>query len=74
MLDRSCGPGDWTALLHPWGAQVAGVGMAREFIARLQTSHPGPESELGSMTELDVPEQSVASIRSWYATIHLPPP
>ncbi|WP_241175933.1 trans-aconitate 2-methyltransferase [Modestobacter sp. KNN46-3] len=74
VLDLGCGPGHWTALLHSAGAQVTGVDMVPEFITHAQATHPGPEFQLGSMTELDVPEHSVAGILSWYSTIHLPPP
>jgi SAM-dependent methyltransferase len=74
VLDLGCGPGHWTAYLHSLGAQVTGVDMVPEFIAHAQATHPGPEFQLDSMTELDVPEHSVAGILSWYSTIHLPPP
>ena len=73
VLDLGCGPGHWTAYLHSLGAEVTGVDMVPEFIAHARGTHPGPEFELGSMTELDVPEHSVAGILAWYSTIHLPP-
>jgi len=74
VLDLGCGPGHWTAHLHSLGAQVTGVDMVPEFIAHARAAHPGLEFRLGSMTELDVPEHSVAGILAWYSTIHLPPP
>ena len=74
VLDLGCGPGHWTAYLHSWGADVTGVDMVPEFIAHARATHPGPKFRLGSMTELDVPEHSVAGILAWYSTIHLPPP
>jgi SAM-dependent methyltransferase len=74
VLDLGCGPGHWTARLHSLGAQVTGVDMVPEFIAHARATHPGPEFRLDLMTELDVPEHSVAGILSWYSTIHLPPP
>ena len=73
VLDLGCGPGHWTAYLHSSGAQVTGVDMVPEFIAHARATHPGPEFRLGLMTELDIPEHSVAGILSWYSTIHLPP-
>lgn len=48
--------------------------MVPEFFAHAQSTHPGPEFRLGSMTDLDLPEHSVAGILAWYSTIHLPPP
>ena len=73
VLDLGCGPGHWTARLHASGADVTGVDMVPEFIAHARATHPGPDFRLGSMTELDVPEHSVAGILAWYSTIHLPP-
>jgi SAM-dependent methyltransferase len=73
VLDLGCGPGHWTAYLHSLGADVTGVDIVPEFIAHARATHPGPEFRLGSMTELDAPEHSVAGILAWYSTIHLPP-
>ncbi len=74
VLDLGCGPGHWTAHLHALGVEVTGVDVVPEFIAHARSTHPGPTFLLGSMTELDVPEHSVAGILAWYSTIHLPPP
>ena len=74
VLDLGCGPGHWTAHLHASGADVTGVDMVPEFIAHARATHPGPEFRVGSMTEVDAPEHSVAGILAWYSTIHLPPP
>ena len=73
MLDLGCGPGHWTAYLHSLGVDVTGIDMVPEFIAHARASHPGPDFRLGSMTELDAPEHSVAGMLAWYSTIHLPP-
>jgi SAM-dependent methyltransferase len=73
VLDLGCGPGHWTAYLHALGADVTGVDLVPEFVAHARATFPGPEFRLGSMTEVDVPEHSVAGILSWYSTIHLPP-
>lgn len=74
VLDLGCGPGHWTARLHSLGVDVTGVDLVPEFVAHARAAHPGPEFELGSMTELELPEHSVAGILAWYSTIHLPPP
>ena len=74
VLDLGCGPGHWTAYLHALGADVTGIDVVPEFIAHARATHPGPAFLLGSMTELDIPEHSVAGILAWYSTIHLPPP
>lgn len=74
VLDLGCGPGHWSAYLHSLGADVTGVDLVPEFIDYARTNFPGPEFQLGSMTDLDLPDHSVAGILSWYSTIHLPPP
>ena len=74
VLDLGCGPGQWTAYLHALGADVTGVDLVPEFVAHARATRPGPRFRLGSMTELDVPERSLAGILAWYSTIHLPPP
>lgn len=48
--------------------------MVPEFIAHARATHPGSNFHLGSMTELNVSDHSVAGILAWYSTIHLPPP
>ena len=74
VLDLGCGPGNWSAYLHSLGADVTGVDLVPEFVDHARTYFPGPEFRLGSMTDLDLPDHSVAGILSWYSTIHLPPP
>ena len=73
VLDLGCGPGYWTADLQSLGADVTGVDLVPEFVAHARATHPGSDFRLGSMTELDVPDHSVAGVLSWYSTIHLPP-
>jgi SAM-dependent methyltransferase len=73
VLDLGCGPGHWTAYLRSLGADVTGVDLVPEFIAHARASHPGSDFQLGSMTELDVPDHAVAGILAWYSTIHLAP-
>ncbi|MDG4807691.1 class I SAM-dependent methyltransferase [Micromonospora sp. WMMD1120] len=73
VLDLGCGPGHWSAYLHSLGVDVTGVDLVPEFIDHARTHFPGPEFRLASMTDLDLPNHSVAGILSWYSTIHLPP-
>ena len=73
VFDLGCGPGHGAAYLHSLGADVTGIDLVREFIDHARTNFPGPEFRLGSMTELEVPDHSVAGILSWFSTIHLPP-
>ena len=74
VLDLGCGPGHWTAWLHSLGVDVTGVDVVPAFVEHARTSRPGPAYRLGSMTDLDVPDHTVAGVLSWFSTIHLPPP
>ena len=73
VLDLGCGPGHWTSHLHSLGADVIGVDVVPEFVAHARDTNPGLDIRQGSMTELDLPDHSVAGIFSWYSTIHLTP-
>lgn len=73
VLDVGCGPGHWTARLHAEGVDVTGVDLVPEFVNHARTTRPGCAFRLGSMTELDASDQSVAGVLSWYSTIHVAP-
>ena len=66
VLDLGCSPGHWTAYLHGLGADVTGVEIVPEFVTHARTAHPHLTFRRGSMTELGVPDHSVAGIPSWY--------
>ncbi|MEU4236894.1 class I SAM-dependent methyltransferase [Actinoplanes sp. NPDC026619] len=74
VLDLGCGPGHWTGYLHSLGVDVTGVDIVPEFLAHAEANHPGPKFRLGSMTDLDAADHSIAGILAWFSTIHLPPP
>jgi SAM-dependent methyltransferase len=73
VLDLGCGPGYWAGSLHALGIEVTGIDLVPEFVGHARVRHPGPDFRLGSMTDVDAPEHSVAGILSWYSTIHVPP-
>jgi len=74
VLDLGCGPGHLTGYLRSLGVDATGIDMVPEFIAYAKTTHPGVPYRLGSMTDLDVADHSIAGILAWYSLIHLPPP
>jgi SAM-dependent methyltransferase len=73
VLDLGCGPGQWTAHLHAYGADVTGVDLVPAFVAHARRAHPGPTFRLGSMLDLDAEDGSVAGLLAWYSLIHLAP-
>ena len=73
VLDLGCGPGYWTAYLHSLQVQTTGIDVVPEFIEYARAAHPGPEFRLGSMNDVDAPNECVAGILSWFSTIHTSP-
>ena len=73
VLDLGCGPGHFTGHLRSLGVDAIGIDMVPEFIAHARAAHPTGSYRLGSMTSLDVGNDSIAGILAWYSLIHLPP-
>ncbi|MCD2191010.1 class I SAM-dependent DNA methyltransferase [Actinomycetospora soli] len=73
VLDLGCGPGHWTGHLHSSGVDVTGIDLVPRFIEHARQTHPGPDFQLGSLTDVDLPAGSVAGVLSWYSTIHMAP-
>lgn len=73
VLDLGCGPGHMTDHLRSLGVDAVGIDLVPEFIAHARATYPDGDYRLGSMTELDAADGSIAGILAWYSTIHLPP-
>lgn len=73
VLDVGCGPGRVTALLQSLGVDAFGIDLSPGMIEVARRDHPGLRFEVGSMTDLDLPDDSLGGIVSWWSSIHLPP-
>ncbi|WP_313409369.1 class I SAM-dependent methyltransferase [Aeromicrobium sp.] len=73
VLDLGCGPGHLTRFLADGGATVRGFDVSPEFIDHARKAHAGIEFELGSITELPLPDASVSGALCWYSLIHFAP-
>ncbi len=73
VLDLGCGPGHLTAHLRSCGVDATGIDLVPEFVAHARAAHPDGTYCLGSMTDLDAEDGSVAGILAWYSLIHVPP-
>jgi SAM-dependent methyltransferase len=72
VADVGCGTGRITAHLDGLGLDVFGVDLSPAMVAEARRSYPTLRFEVGSMTELDLPEASLAGLLAWYSTIHIP--
>jgi SAM-dependent methyltransferase len=74
VLDLGCGPGHITAQLAEFGVDAYGIDLSPGMVEVARRDHPGPRFEVGSMTELTLPDASVAGLIAWWSLIHLPDP
>lgn len=72
VVDVGCGPGHVTAHLRGLGLDAFGLDLSPEMVRLARRDHPELRVEVGSMTELDVTDGSVAGALAWFSTIHVP--
>ncbi|WP_405428056.1 class I SAM-dependent methyltransferase [Micromonospora sp. NBC_00617] len=72
VADVGCGPGRITAHLNELGIAAFGIDLSPGMIAVARHDHPDLRFEVGSMTDLDLPDGSVAGLVAWYSLIHIP--
>jgi ubiquinone/menaquinone biosynthesis C-methylase UbiE len=72
VLDVGCGPGRTTGLLAERGLQVIGIDLSPGMIEVARRDHPDLDFRVGSMTALDLPDDSAGGVVSWWSVIHLP--
>lgn len=72
VADVGCGPGRVTAHLHSLGLRAFGIDLSPGMVAVARRDHPGLHFEVGSMTDLTLPDTSVAGVLAWYSLIHVP--
>ncbi|KAB1944065.1 class I SAM-dependent methyltransferase [Micromonospora sp. ALFpr18c] len=72
VVDVGCGPGRITAHLHELGLNAFGIDLSPGMVAVARRDHPGLRFEVGSMTDLDLADGSVAGLIAWYSLIHVP--
>jgi SAM-dependent methyltransferase len=70
--DLGCGPGRVTAHLHDLGIAAFGIDLSPMMIEQARIDYPDLRFEVGSLTALDLPDQSLAGALAWYSLIHTP--
>ncbi|RZT82242.1 methyltransferase family protein [Micromonospora violae] len=72
VADVGCGTGRITAHLRTLGVDAFGIDLSPGMIDVARRDHPGLRFEVGSMTDLDLADGSVAGVVAWYSLIHVP--
>jgi SAM-dependent methyltransferase len=72
VADVGCGPGYVTSYLHDAGVDVFGIDLSAEMIGIARRDYPHLRFEVGTMTDLDLADDSVAGIVAFWSVIHVP--
>ncbi|MGW0732217.1 class I SAM-dependent methyltransferase [Streptomyces sp. NPDC002851] len=73
VAELGCGPGRVTAHLRDLGLDVFGVDLSPVMIDLAREAYPDLRFEVGSMDALDLADDELTGIVSWYSVIHTPP-
>jgi SAM-dependent methyltransferase len=72
VADVGCGPGHVTAHLHQLGVDAFGIDLSPGMIDVARRDYPNLRFEVGSMTDLDLADDSVAGLLAFWSLIHIP--
>ncbi|MGV9385964.1 class I SAM-dependent DNA methyltransferase [Nonomuraea sp. NPDC003707] len=72
VADVGCGPGHVTVHLQELGLDAFGIDLSPTMIEVARRDHPHLRFEVGSMTDLDLPDASVAGLLGFWSLIHVP--
>jgi SAM-dependent methyltransferase len=70
VLDAGCGPGHWANYIASRGLDVRGIDLVPTFIEHARSNYPDVRFGVGSIDEIDEPDNSLGGVLSWYSTIH----
>jgi ubiquinone/menaquinone biosynthesis C-methylase UbiE len=74
VVEVGCGQGRIAAHLAGLGLAVSGIDLSPEMLVQAaRKRYPDLRFEVGSMTELDLPDGGLAGLVAWYSIIHVPP-
>lgn len=72
VVDVGCGTGATTQILCSHAVDAHGIDLSPKMIDQAQRLNPDLNFQVGSMTDLDVPDASVGGVCAWYSIIHVP--
>jgi SAM-dependent methyltransferase len=71
ICELGCGPGQIARYLKDRGVSIRGIDLSGEMVAAASRLNPDIPITQGDMLSLDLPDDSLAGIVSFYAIIHL---
>lgn len=74
VAELGCGPGRITAYLRDLGLDVFGLDLSPCMIDLARAEHPDLRFQVGSMNALDLANDELMGVVSWYSIIHATPP
>lgn len=72
VADVGCGPGHVTAHLNKLGVDAFGIDISPGMVEVARSDHPELRFEVGSMTDLDLVDASIAGALAFWSLIHVP--
>lgn len=72
VADVGCGTGATTRILRDLSVQPLGVDLSPEMIREARQRSSGLDFIVGSMTDLNLDDNSVGGVCAWYSIIHTP--
>ena len=72
VCDIGCGPGHVTRYLSERGLEVCGIDVSAGMVEQARRLNPSLPFRQGTMTRLDVPDETWGGIVAFYSLIHLP--
>jgi SAM-dependent methyltransferase len=73
VAEIGCGPGNITSHLASLGVAIQGIDLAPRMVEIARTAYPSLRFEVGSMTDLSLPDGELGGLIAWYSIHHLPP-
>ena len=73
VVEVGCGPGRIAAHVAALGLDVFGIDLSPAMVEIARREHPTLRFEVGTMTALQLEDESVAGVLAWYSIIHTPP-
>jgi SAM-dependent methyltransferase len=72
VADVGCAPGRVTILLHQLGLDAFGIDLSPGMVAHARRTYPGLCFEVGSMLALELPDNFLGGLLTYYSIIHIP--